>query len=374
MISRGQAVFPKCWDDPLLDYQTHIIAIFAGIHRKENSMIARHDVITSSMTQEDTHFVEPVVFGTTDPHKIASLIDTFCQEELGAHVADYLFYESSVGAVCGVRLVDGHRVVVKVHQSSRSLDFLQAVVGVQRYLLGHGYPCTKPLLDPRPLALGIATTEEFVDEGVYQKAYDPTIRRSMAEMLAWLIDLTREPEAIPGVQPASLDLSLPAGTIWPTPHSKLFDFEATATGAEWIDEIARQAQEIKVHGAGQLVIGHADWGVKHFRFVGKKVRVIYDWDSLAFEKEPIIVGHASWYFTYTEYFGVSRLPTGEETRAFISEYESARGKPFTNQEHHTLQAAKIYGLAYSARCEHALDPNETSFPEGSSRTLLTQYR
>src|SRR2546430_15304418 len=115
------------------------------------------------------------------------------------------------------------------------------------------------------------------------------------------------PEAIPGVQPASLDLRLPAGAIWPAPHSKLFDFEATTIGAEWIDEIARQAQEIKLHGAGQLVLGHTDWGVKHFRYVGKKIRVIYDWDSLAFEKEPIIVGHASWYFTYTEFFGGSRL-------------------------------------------------------------------
>ncbi len=56
-------------------------------------MIVQHDVITTSMTQWDTHFVEPVVFGTTDPHKRASLIDTFCQEELGANVADYLFYQ-----------------------------------------------------------------------------------------------------------------------------------------------------------------------------------------------------------------------------------------------------------------------------------------
>jgi hypothetical protein len=337
-------------------------------------MIACHDVIISSMTQWDTPFVEPDVFGTTDPHKIASLIDTFCQEELGAHVANFLFYESSVGAVCGVRLMDGRSVVVKVHQSSRSPGFLQAVVRVQRYLLSHDYPCTKPLIDPRPLALGIATTEEFVDEGLYQQAYDPTIRRSMAEMLAWLIDLTRIPEAIPGVQPASLDLRLPAGVIWPAPHSKLFDFEATATGAEWIDAIALQAQEIKLYGAGQLVIGHADWGVKHFRFVGKKVRVIYDWDSLAFEKEPGIVGHASRYFTYTEFFGGSRLPTDEESQAFIAEYEVARGKPFTYQEHQTLQAARIYSLAYSARCEHALNPNETTYPEGSSRSLLTRYK
>lgn len=337
-------------------------------------MIARHNVITSWMAKWDTSYVEPVVFGTTDPHKIASLIDTFCKDELGANVVDFLFYESSVGAVSGVRLVDGRRVVVKVHQSFRSLDFLQAVVCVQRYLLGHGYPCTTPLLDPKPLALGIATTEEFVDEGVYHQANDPTIRRSMAEMLAWLIQLTRKPEAISGVQPSYLDFRLPDGAIWPTPHSKLFNFEATATGADWIDEIALQTQEIKLHGAGQLVIGHADWGVKHFRFVDKKVRVIYDWDSLAFEKEPNIVGHASWYFTYTEFFGDSRLPTDEEARAFIAEYEAARGQPFTYQEHQTLQAAKVYGLAYSARCEHALNPNEKTYPEGSSRSLLSQFR
>jgi hypothetical protein len=52
-------------------------------------MIARHDVICSYMTEWDTHFVEPVVFGTTDPHKIASLIDTFCQQELGAQVETF---------------------------------------------------------------------------------------------------------------------------------------------------------------------------------------------------------------------------------------------------------------------------------------------
>ncbi len=76
-------------------------------------MIAQHDVITRWMTQWETHFVEPDVFGTTDPYEIVCLIDTFCKEELGANVADYLLYESSVGAVCGVRLVGGRRVVVK---------------------------------------------------------------------------------------------------------------------------------------------------------------------------------------------------------------------------------------------------------------------
>lgn len=338
-------------------------------------MTAQHEVITSWIAQLDTHFVEPVVFGLTDPHEIACLIDTFCQEELGAAVTDYLFYESSIGAVCGVRLVDGRRVVVKVHQPSCSLDFLQAVVRVQRYLIKNGYPCTKPLLNnPRPLAHGIATTEEFDDEGVYHEADDPSIRRSMAQMLAWLHHLTRTPEAIPQLQPAALDRRLSAGVIWGKPHSQLFNFEATAAGAEWIDEIAQQAQESKLRGAGQFVLGHIDWGVKHFRYVGERIRVIYDWDSLAFEKEPILVGQASVYFTYTEFFGEPRLPTDEEACAFVAEYEAARGKPFTPEEHQTLKAAKIYGLAYGARCEHALNPGEATYPEGSCRSLLAQYR
>jgi len=179
------------------------------------------------MAQWETHFVEPVVFETTDPYQIACLLDAFCQQELGAAAADVLFYESSIGAVCGMRLQDGRRVVVNVHQPSHTLEFLQAVVRVQRYLLAHGYPCTKPLLDPQPLAYGFATIEEFVDE---------------------------------------------------------------------------------------------------------------------------------------------------EAQAFVAEYEAARGRPFSYEEHQTLVAGKIHGLAYSARCEHALHPYETICPEGSSRSLLARYR
>jgi len=223
-----------------------------------------YKVIADWIARWNVHFVEPTVFGTTDPQRIADIIDTFCQKELGAAVADYLFYEASIGIVCGVRLVDNRRIVVKIHQPSRSLDFLESVVRVQHYLIGHGYPCTRPILAPRPLAYSIATTEELVDEGVYHQAYDPPIRRSMAAILAWLIQLTWTPEAIPGLQPAILDQRLPPGVTWPTPHSKLFDFEATTDGAEWIDEIARRAQEIKLHGAGRVVLGHTDWGVKHF--------------------------------------------------------------------------------------------------------------
>ncbi len=336
-------------------------------------MVASSKVIAEWTSKWSVLFVENIVFKTTNPDQITAIIDDFCRRELASPVAEFLFFETSQGAVCGVELRDGRRVVLKIHQPSRSLDFLNAVIQVQRYLIAKDYPCTKPLLEPKPIASDIAMVEELVDEGEYRNAHNPVIRRSMAEMLAWLIKLTWTPETIPGLQPYALDLRLPRGVTWPIPHSKLFDFEATTKGAEWIDAIARKAQSIKLEGAGQLVLGHTDWGVKHFRYVDEHVRIIYDWDSLALEKEPIIVGHAAAYFTYTEFFDIARLPSREESQAFIVEYEVARGKPFTLEERQTLDAAIIYGLAYGARCEHALEPNVHVYPEGSSHALLRRY-
>jgi hypothetical protein len=104
------------------------------------------------------------------------------------------------------------------------------------------------------------------------------------------------------------------------------------------------------------------------------VRIIYDWDSLVLEKEPVIVGHASINFTYTEFFEGPRFPTDEESQAFIADYEAARGTSFTVEEQQTLQAAKLGSLAYGARCEHALHPYETSYQEGSCRYLLAQHK
>lgn len=46
----------------------------------------------------------------------------------------------------------------------------------------------------------------------------------------------------------------------------------------------------------------------------------------------------------------------------------------TQAERQTLQAAKIYSLAYSARCEHALHPDETTYPEESCRAALARYK
>src|SRR5687767_8440667 len=77
---------------------------------------------------------------------------------------------------------------------------------------------------------------------------------------------------------------------------------------------------------GRMVVGHADWSPKHFRFMDGKVGVIYDWDSLRLAKETNLVGHTATHFPYaeyyTEYFDVPRRASPEEARCFVEDYES----------------------------------------------------
>jgi hypothetical protein len=47
------------------------------------------------------------------------------------------------------------------------------------------------------------------------------------------------------------------------------------------------------------------------------------------------------------------LPTLDETRAFVDDYERARRKNFTPRERELLDAANLMVCAYGARCQHS---------------------
>lgn len=298
--------------------------------------------------------VERAIFGTAEPAAIVAEIERFVREELGSVVREPLFFESSVGSVFGLRLADGREIAIKAHQPTEPLDYLHAVQTVCHHLAASGFPCPRPLLSPKPLGLGHGTVEELRADGDWADAHDPAVRRRMAELLATLIELGRDVVDLPGLRSGLLS-RIEQGSIWLCPHSAIFDFEATAAGAEWIDELALRARAALRQAAGERVVGHVDWSVKHFRFRDGEVTAIYDWDSLAVDLEPVIVGEAARGFTFTWRIPVRLAPSLAESRAFVSDYETARGTPFTPAERETAGAAAVYALAYTARCEHCLD-------------------
>jgi hypothetical protein len=81
-------------------------------------------------------------------------------------------------------------------------------------------------------------------------------------------------------------LSPTAGPLWRASARLRRD----CVGAEWIDEVARAAKPLRDAQAGELVIGHRDWTVRHFRFDGLRPTVVYDWDSVATDYETVFAG------------------------------------------------------------------------------------
>lgn len=284
--------------------------------------------------------VERSIFGTADPEAIWRLVRGACPEAV-----ECFAFEVSVGARFGLVLRDGSRIALKIHREPED-RFLDAVQRVQAHLFEQGFPCPKPLG-----VRGAATLEHWRDEGVYRDAHEPAVRRQIAEHLALLFRLTQELQPQPGLEPY---FQPPDGPLWPTPHNVLFDFEATAAEAEWIDDIARAAKPIRDSRVGGLVIGHGDWTVNHFRFVGLRPTAIYDWDSIGTDYETVFVGVSAASFTYTAHLPVALWPTVAETSSFIDDYQTARERPFTLEEGRAVHAAAVYARAYSSRCTHAV--------------------
>ncbi|HUQ00935.1 MAG TPA: phosphotransferase [Kofleriaceae bacterium] len=312
--------------------------------------------IATHLATWDEPVVEPVIFGDPAPSTIATAFETLVATQLRTTVVDAVFYQSSVGAVAGVVLADGRRVVVKAHAPHVKVARLAAMQDTMRALARTGFPCPTPVGDVAPIGRGAhATIETLIDAGEVRDGYDPVVRRELARRLAELVavaDVTPAREALG----ASWFSGLPDGVIWPRPHSALFDFAATTAGAAWIDAFGARARAVPRHG--RRVIGHFDWRAEHVRFAGDQIVVAYDWDSLHVDLEPVVVGAAAHAFTANwEREDAAAAPSVDDMRAFVADYEAARGAPFDRAERRTLAGALVFTTAYTARCVHANWPN-----------------
>ena len=316
--------------------------------------------------------VERVVFGLDDPSTIARELDAWSRRHLGAAIRGAEFYRSSSGCVTGVNLSDGRAVVLKATSGRRPRAYLDAVHRARRHLHNSGLPCTIPLSEPQALGSAWVVAEPRLDVGVAADPHQPAARAAIAAGLADLIEHAR---GCPDPEPLGRPWfsGLPEGRVFPRPHSPRFDFTATSAGAEWIDALAQEARTRRDEAQGQLSVGHFDWRVEHLRLDGQGVCAVYDWDSLHVALDTVAVGAAAPHFTCD--WGrddVPRVPTIETMRAFVSDYERARKLPFTRAERRTIAAAAVYGMAYSARCNHAARPDHDG-DDGDLRPLLARH-
>ena len=305
-------------------------------------------------------FVELAIYESADAYSIAGILNSFCAQNLGSPVAAGLFHQSSIGSVTGVVLGDGRSIVIKAHQPDRSREFLAEVVRVQSHLAKRHTFAMKVIAGLLPVGRGHAVVEAFADIGSKADARRPEIRGALAASLHTIVQACD-----PLVDSSSLGpvvLGSAGNELWPTPHSKLFDFAATARGAEWIDDLAARAKE-RMNPVGKIVVGHGDWRAEHVRFLSNKPVVAFDWDSLCREHEPALIGAAANGFCADWSKGDSRqAPSLDEARAFVRDYEEARGEMFSAEERRLCGACLAYASAYTARCGHALGADERDKP------------
>src|SRR5262245_24416350 len=175
-----------------------------------------------------TPYVELDIFATDRAEQIVDVIDAFCLTHLGAKLAGYLFYGSSVGSTHGVRLTDGREVVIKARPPAHvnpnlkhDRHSLEIIASVMRWLHARAYPCPAVLLDPTPIGEGLATVEDYFAPGTYGDAFVPACRKTIARGFVELITLLRAYDG----EVSSLRHFQRGAALYPQPHGKIFNFE-----------------------------------------------------------------------------------------------------------------------------------------------------
>ena len=296
--------------------------------------------------------VETLVFGP-DPRaeRIVESVGLACRDACGADLADGFLYTVSVGCVFGCVLADGRRVVLKAYQPRWTIEFLEAVRRVQRHLHAGGFPCPEPVGEVVTVDRAVFVADaELPDPGVH--ALDPGFAAVSAAGLAEVINRCRtldEPSL------AHHPLRTQIEGVFPQPHSPIFDFAATAAGAEWIDDLGQRAADGMASDDTPDVIAHTDWAARNVRFDDGGIVAVYDWDSLALVKESDALGGAAVTWSKTGE-PEEHTPTAGEVDAYIDAYEHARGFALSPSVRRATRAASVRAMAYTSRCEHALDP------------------
>jgi hypothetical protein len=307
-----------------------------------------------------------MLIGERDWRATQAWVDELTVAQLGVHASGALFAWKSVGAVFALLLETGEPAVLKLFNRSYSRAELAAMhrcLGVAR---AHRFPVPGQRSELFEAAQGVYGAFYTYIDGEHRDAHDPSVRRELARSLAELNGLlaplgeTELPPA-PGLQEA----------LWPKAQ-RLWELREIAPDDEdmaLITEHASAAQRVLKKSKLPQVAAHLDWGVKNLRFRDDAVCAVYDADSIHLASEAECVGRAAAQFTAQWDIPALLTPTPKEAKAFVDEYQAARGRKFSRTERTIAAAAARYLVAQVARLELL-----SGVPEGDNyRGLMRSY-
>jgi len=281
------------------------------------------------------------------------LIESEVRKGLGVDHVEVLSLECGVGLSLLCKAGRDSLVRLKITKGTDALRHQTECCGIQRYLHRNGYPCTVPVRDPVPLSGCSLQFEENKAEGEYRDSHDPEVMAAQAEYLSLLHDLMSayKPKNVSDIEKKTI----PRDRVWQNPPQAVFSFDRHDSGDDFIREKAAAAKAVfEGRSDRKEILSHEDWSNKHFRFLDKKVSVIYDWDSMKWIDELYTIGLACSTFPATWYYKTKVFPTKEEAKAFVEAYSRISGKKYSSDEFRVISAYAAYTIAYIARCSFAM--------------------
>jgi hypothetical protein len=288
-------------------------------------------------------------------------------ERLGSEPAEVLLRTEHLSAVFGVRLADGREVVVKARDdpAGRTLACVSAQAGLARL----GIRCPVPVTWVHRVGGGALAVhaEEWQPGGelLRGESADVAVRyaRVYAELMAALEHVRVRP---PLPNPDWLPFDHHGASPWPD-DAELEELDESLIPGFVTDVLIRAACRLSPAHELHRVLGHADFEAQNLRWTdcagsgtGPQVRAVFDWDSLAWMPEPVLVGAASAAFASAE---VPTLVAVESSEAFLDAYQVARARAFSPEERQVAWAASLLTATVNARREALLgEPPVTTVP------------
>jgi hypothetical protein len=252
-----------------------------------------------------------------------------------------------MSAVFGLRLADGREVVVKAR--TQDLRRAAACVAAQSALARAGFSCPAPLTGVVMVDSQLAVhAEEWRPGGELLRGDDAEVARRYATVYAQLMAALAEVR-VPPPLPSPQWLGWDHGGSAPWPPSEDLDRRDQSVVPDLVLATAIRATE-RLRRPGDLprVLGHADFEAQNLRWKGRTLWAVYDWDSLAWMPESVLVGSAAGVFASAE---VPTLAPLDSSAVFIQTYQQARGRAFSADELQLAWAASLWTTTHNARAE-----------------------
>jgi hypothetical protein len=251
-----------------------------------------------------------------------------------------------------MELIDGRQVVIKAYQPRWSFHLLQAVSSTQQRLAAAGFASPVPEIAPLRFEGVVASIDRLLfDPGM--RLLETNEMSISAASFAEAVSILGAVDARPWVDKHAMDR--PSGSLYPIPHNPLFDFSLNAERAAWIDELAAAALVAQDRDDTPPRMLHGDWSARNIRVVGNRLVASYDWDSLGAFHESRGVGIAAATWRSTGEAHDPAAPDSKEIDTYLDTYVKAAGGSRGRQWRTAAMGSALYTLAYTARCEHALE-------------------